>query len=103
MEAPRNKYETFLIADPRLDEEEKNALVERFKTLIESHGSVESLADWGKRKLEYEIDDQTEGWYTLIQFEAPRDFPAELERVYNITEGVLRTLIVALDEKRVKA
>ena len=66
--------------------------------LITSDGTAPHRAvrveDWGKRTLAYEINDCKEGYYTLIHFEAPSDFPAELDRVYNITEGVLRSMIV---------
>ena len=90
-----NKYETVLIVDPALGEEGVAAVVEKFKNLIAAGGTVENVEDWGKRTLAYEINDCIEGYDTLIHFEAPSDFPAELDRVYNITEGVLRSMIVA--------
>ena len=90
-----NKYETILIVDPALGEEGVAAVVEKVTNLIAANGTVESVEDWGKRMLAYEINDCKEGYYTLVNFEAPADFPAELDRVYNITEGVLRSMIVA--------
>ena len=68
-------------------------LVEKFKTLIENNGTVEEVNEWGKRKLAYEIDDQTEGYYVLYTFESKPDFPAEFERVLKITDGVMRSMI----------
>ncbi|MBQ2697646.1 MAG: 30S ribosomal protein S6 [Clostridia bacterium] len=94
-----NKYETILIVNPNLGEEGVAAVVEKFRALIAANGTIEKEEDWGKRTLAYEIDDCREGCYTLIHFEAPADFPAELERVYNITEGVLRSIVVARNEK----
>ena len=90
-----NSYETVFILSTKLGEEGAAAVVEKFKKLINKHGTVESVEDWGKRMLAYEINDCKEGYYTLVNFEAPADFPAELDRVYNITEGVLRSMIVA--------
>lgn len=100
--ATMGKYETIIILDPAQGEEGLAALLERFRNLIKEHGTIENEEDWGKRALAYEIDDCTEGHYTLIHFEAPKDFPAELERVYGITDGVLRTLVVSRDPSREK-
>ena len=83
------KYETMLVTSP---------LIGKFKSLIEANGTIDSVDDWGKRRLAYPIEDNTEGVYTVIKFTSSPDFPAELERVYNITEGVLRSIIVAEEE-----
>ena len=88
------KYETMMVTTATLDEEASAALVNKFKNLIAANGTIDSVEDWGKRTRAYEINDCKEGYYTLIHFEAPSDFPAELDRVYNITEGVLRSMIV---------
>ena len=69
-------------------------LVEKFKALVESNGTLESVDEWGKRRLAYLINDEAEGYYVLFNYEAEAGFPAELERVAKITDGVLRTLIV---------
>lgn len=74
-------------------EDNVKGLVEKFKTLIENNGTVEEVNEWGKRKLAYEIDDQTEGYYVLYTFESKPDFPAEFERVLKITDGVMRSMI----------
>lgn len=92
------KYETMLVTSAALDEEATTALVGKFKSLIEANGTIDSVDDWGKRRLAYPIEDNTEGVYTVIKFTSSPDFPAELERVYNITEGVLRSIIVAEEE-----
>ena len=92
------KYETMLVTKAGLDEEASAALVGKFKSMIEANGTIDSVDDWGKRRLAYPIEDNTEGVYTVIKFTSSPDFPAELERVYNITEGVLRSIIVAEEE-----
>ena len=89
------KYETMLITTATLDEEATAALVGKFKSLIEANGTIDSIDEWGKRRLAYPINDENEGVYTVINFTCEPDFPAELDRVYKITEGVLRTIIVA--------
>lgn len=98
MQNTTGKYETVLIVDSSLGEEAVAALVEKFTTLISDNGTLGEVEDWGKRQLAYLINDKHEGHYSLIKFEAPKDFPAELERVYSITEGVLRYMVIALDK-----
>ncbi len=94
MEKIINKYETIFIIDASLEEEAVNKLVEKFTGMIEKAGTVESVDSWGKRRLAYEIDDKTEGVYTLVNFSSEPDFIKELDRVYNITDGILRTITV---------
>jgi len=74
-----NKYESLYILKPDTEEEARKALIERFKTLVESNGGkVESVDEWGSRKLAYEIDYIKEGYYVLMTFEAGPELPAEL-------------------------
>ena len=89
------KYETMLITTATLDEEASAALVGKFKSLIEANGTIDAVDEWGKRRLAYPINDEVEGIYTVIKFQSAPDFPAELDRVYKITDGVLRSMIVA--------
>ncbi len=89
------KYETMLITSATLDEEATAALVGKFKDLIAKNGTIEAVDEWGKRRLAYPIHKQPDGVYTLIHFESEAEFPAELDRVYKITDGVLRSLIIA--------
>ena len=92
------KYETMLVTNATLDEEASAALVGKFKSLIEANGTIDSVDEWGKKRLAYSINDQNEGIYTVIKFTSNPDFPAELDRVYKITEGVLRSIIIAEEE-----
>lgn len=99
----KNLYETVIVTSAKLGEEGSATLVERFKALIAEHGTVQSVDDWGKRRFAYPIQKQTEGYYTLINFESTPDFTAELDRRYQITDGILRTLIVKRDPRHVMA
>ena len=87
------KYEVMVVYSIAAGEENVKDLMEKFKSLIEKNATVEDVNEWGKRKLAYEINDETEGYYVLYTFESKPDFPAELNRVLNITEGVLRSLV----------
>ena len=87
-------YETVMIISMKKGEEGIQAIVEKFKALIEKHATLKNVDEWGKRKLAYEIDDQTEGYYVLYNFESAPEFPAELERIARITDGILRSLVV---------
>ena len=90
-------YETIFVVDTTIGEEAVNGLVEKFKSLIEKNAQVDNVDVWGKRRLAYPIDYKTEGFYVLINFTAKPDFPAELERVYKITEGILRSIVILKD------
>lgn len=94
-----NKYETIMVINPTFDEEKIEALIEKFKALISANGEVTNVDVWGKRKLAYEIDDLTEGYYVLVDFSAKPEFPAELERVYKITDGIIRDIVIKKDEE----
>lgn len=93
-----SKYEVLYILDPELDEETRNAYVERFKKIVEDSGEVENVDEWGIRKLAYPINKKNEGYYVLMNFKATPEVPKELTRVFRITEGVMRHLIVKEDE-----
>ncbi len=93
-----NKYETIFVIDSTKTEEEITALVEKFKSLIEKYGEIESVDEWGKRRLAYPINDLTEGYYVLVNFKSNPDFPSELERVYGITDGIIRNIVVRREE-----
>lgn len=90
-----NKYETLFILNPSLEEEALNANIEKFKGVIENGGGeIENVDLWGKRKLAYEIKKVGEGFYVLINFKSDAQLPKELDRVFRITDGIIRHLIV---------
>ena len=72
---------------------------EKFTSLIAANGTVEAVDEWGKRRLAYEINDRTEGYYVLVDFKAAPEFPKELDRQYRITDGILRTIIIRKEDK----
>ena len=93
------KYEVMVVFSLKNGEEAMKALIEKFKERIQRHAeAVEVNEDWGKRKLAYPINYETEGYYVVVDFSSEDSFPAELDRVINITDGVLRSLIIAKGE-----
>ena len=91
-------YEAVYILNPNLSEEQTAALVARFKAVVENNGTVTEVDEWGKRRLAYPIDDLNEGYYVLMTFTAAAGFPQELDRIFRITDGVMRSLIVCKDD-----
>ena len=92
-----NKYESMYILKPDLDEETRKSLIDKFKSLVEENGGkVDNVDEWGVRKLAYEINYISEGYYVLMTFESNPEFPDELQRVYNINDSVLRFNVIRL-------
>ena len=91
------KYEVLYIIDATLGEEDTAALVNKFKAMVEAEGTLLNIDEWGKRRMAYTINDLAEGYYVLMNMEVKPEFPAELERVMKITEGVLRCLTTAVE------
>ena len=91
-------YEAMYILNPALSEEAIAALVAKFKGVVEANGTVTEVDEWGKRRLAYPINDLAEGYYVLMNFESKPEFPAELERVMKITDGVMRCLTTVVAE-----
>ena len=89
-----SKYEAVLVLSVKNGDEAAQSLQEKFKALIEANGTLESVDEWGKRKIAYEINDEAEGHYVIFNFDSEPAFPAEFERIAGITDGVLRVLVV---------
>ncbi len=92
------KYEAIYILDPVIGDEAITATTEKIQALVESSATLDKSEIWGRRRLAYEINDQKEGFYVLLDFSSEAEFPKELERVLKITEGVLRFLVVRADD-----
>ena len=103
METIKNSYETLFVIDPDLTEEATKALVEKFTKLIADNGEIETVDEWGKRRLAYPINDKPEGYYVLINFKSESSLPSELERIFGITEGIMRSIVVRHEEKKPRA
>ena len=91
-------YETVMVISVKQGEENIQSIIEKFKALIEKHATLQNVDEWGKRKLAYLINKESEGYYVLMNFESEAEFPAELDRVYKITDGVLRSMIIKKGE-----
>lgn len=98
-----NSYEALYIINAQLSEEEIKGLVDKFTALVADNGTVDTVDEWGKRRLAYPIDDMEEGYYVLLTFKSESAFPAELERVMGITDGILRYMVIRLEEKKAKS
>ena len=96
-------YETLFAVSGNLAEEDTKALVEKFVNLVKDNATDVNVNEWGKRKLAYPINYITEGYYVLVTFKSEPSFPLELERVFGITEGVLRYMTTTKVEKAAKA
>ena len=99
MENKTNLYETLFVIDPRLSEEETKVMSDKFTGMIAENGEIVKVDEWGRRRLAYPIEDQTEGYYVLVEFKSAPEFPAEIERIFNITEGILRSIVIRKNEK----
>ena len=86
------------ILNPSIGDEALAALAERIQARIEAAGTIETVDTWGKKRLAYEIDDQRDGYYVLINFSADAEFPRELERNLKNMDDVMRYLVVRTDD-----
>jgi len=90
-----NNYELLYIIDNAADDDKKEALIEKFSTLITSSGgAIEKVDKWGSKKFAYPIDYKNDGYYVLMNFSAQPEFPAELERQMRINDAVVRFLVI---------
>lgn len=94
MEKIVHDYETMFIVNATLEEDAMRAVVDKFKALIEANGEITEYNEWGKRKLAYPIDDINDGFYVLVNYKAEASFVAELERNFNIADGILRSMTI---------
>ena len=101
MEKVLNSYESLFIVDLSNGEEAAKATVTKFTDLIAKNGEIVEIADWGKRRLAYPINDMNEGYYTVVTFKSESSFPVELERLYNIDENVMRNIVLKLEHEPV--
>ena len=88
------KYEAMVVFSVKNGEEQVQSLVSKFTDLIKANGELVNVDEWGKRKLAYPINYENDGYYVVYTFSSKTDFPAEFERIINITDGVLRSLVL---------
>ena len=101
MEKVINSYESLFIVDVTVGEEATEATVNKFLSLIEANAEVVDVAKWGKRRLAYPINDMPEGYYVVATYKAEGNFPAEFERLANIDENILRSMVIRLENEPV--
>ena len=95
-----NKYELAVVVSAKIEDEERAAVVDKCKALIERFGgTITNVDDWGKKRLAYEIQKMKEGFYYIVQFDAPTTAPAEIESRIRIMDNVLRYLVVKNETK----
>ena len=98
MPTVKASYEAVFVYSMKLGEDGIAAIKEKFQNLIAQNAELGEVDEWGKRRLAYLIDDEEEGFYVLYNFVSGPEFPAELERVSKITDGVLRSMTVRKDK-----
>ena len=101
MENKINSYETMFIVSLANGEEAAQAKVKKFTDLIAANAEVVQIDDWGKRRFAYPIQDMNEGYYTVVTFKCEGEFPAELQRLMNIDESVLRAMVIRMEHEAV--
>ena len=102
MEKVINTYENLFIVSLANGEDAAKETVNKFTTLIANNAEIVEVAEWGKRRLAYLINDEAEGYYTVVTFKTASDFPAELDRLFNIDENVMRAMTIKLDVKAIE-
>lgn len=93
-----NKYESIIIINPSVDEEQIKALTTKFTDMINSDGKVEKAENLGKKKLAYPVKKNAEGYYVVFNFTANPSIIAELERNYRITDDVIKFMTINVNE-----
>ncbi len=99
MSETTSAYESVLVISLKLGDEGIQSVIEKFKSVIERHATLDGVDEWGRRRLAYQINKESEGYYVLFNFTSTAEFPAELDRRYKIADGVLRSLIVKKEVK----
>ena len=97
MEKVINSYECLFIVDVTKGDEVTEATVNKFMSVIEANAEVVDVAKWGKRRLAYPINDMPEGYYVVVTFKSAPEFPSEMDRLFNIDETIMRSMIIKLD------
>ncbi len=100
MEKKIGSYEVLFVVNGQLPEEEIKSTVEKFTTLIADNGTIESVNEWGKRKLAYPINYINEGYYVCVNFKSATDFPAELKRLFGINDSIIRAMVTVAATKK---
>lgn len=93
-----NNYELVYVLRPAIEDEAKEAVLDKVKAIIEASGEVAKVDVWGVKRLAYEIQKLREGYYVLVEFKATTDVPKELDRNLKISDNVIRHMVINVDE-----
>ena len=96
MSASLKSYELFLILSSRISEDDRNSFFDKISELINKKGSISETNKLGKKRLAYPINKELEGFFANIKFSSESSVPSEIERIANITDGVLRSLVLSI-------
>ena len=102
MEKVINSYEVMFIVDLEGGEAAVKETVDKFTGLISANGELVEVSEWGKRRMAYPINDKPEGYYVVATFKSVPEFTVELDRIFNIDETVMRSMIIKLEFEAVK-
>ena len=94
-----NNYELVYVLKPAIEDETKEAVLDKVKSVIEASGEVVKVDVWGVKRLAYEIQKLREGYYVLVEFKSTTDVPTELDRNLRINDNVIRHMVINIDEK----
>ena len=97
MENIISSYECMFIINAANGDDAAKATVAKFTDTIAANAEIVEVAEWGRRRLAYPINDENEGYYMLYTFKSEGAFPAELQRLANIDEAVVRCMVIKLD------
>jgi small subunit ribosomal protein S6 len=104
MSDTKRVYETTFIVNASLDDHQIDVVIEKVKDLIvKNGGEIRELVKWGRKRFTYTIRKKNNGFYVVIEFGAPGDIVAKLERHYFLDENILRYLTLVLDKRALKA
>ena len=93
-----NKYESVIVINPKLDEQEIDNIIQKVKEIVEQDGRLTQVDKKGIKKLAYEIKKQSEGYYVVYTFEANPEFIKELERIYRITDSIMKFITIRKED-----
>ncbi|WP_071028205.1 30S ribosomal protein S6 [Peptoniphilus raoultii] len=93
-----NKYEAVIMFYPEVEEEKREASFTRIKNVMEEHGKINNIDEWGMRKLAYEIEYKQEAYYIFVEFECDPTEILEINRIARISDPVMRIMVIKVDE-----
>jgi small subunit ribosomal protein S6 len=95
----KNNYESSVIINAAIEEEQIEATIKRIEDLIQINGGeIVEVEKWGRKRLAYAVNKTKSGYYAIIRFKAPSELIVKLERMYQLDEYIFRYLTIKLDK-----